>query len=55
MLKCKVCEYEFTQEELFENHEIVVSNVVSLLANTFYTKKFHDAYNCPKCKHQKYY
>lgn len=52
MLKCSVCDHQFTQEELFENHEIVVSKQISPLIGTLYIETFHDAYNCPKCKHQ---
>jgi hypothetical protein len=50
MLKCKVCDHEFTQEELFKNHTVVKESSVSLLSGV--NVKYYDAYNCPKCKHQ---
>jgi hypothetical protein len=51
MLKCKVCDHEFTQEELFKNHEIVISKSASIL-NRPSRNILYDAYNCPLCKHQ---
>jgi hypothetical protein len=50
MLKCKVCDHEFTQEELFKNHTMVKEANVSLISGI--DVKYHDAYNCPKCNHQ---
>jgi hypothetical protein len=48
MLKCKVCDHEFTQEELKENHRLVVEHPAPIMGN-FGRVKVLDAYNCPKC------
>jgi hypothetical protein len=50
MLKCKVCDHEFTQEELFKNYTMVKEANISLISGV--NVKYHDAYDCPKCNHQ---